>query len=43
MDYNILRVFPRLRTCETEEINTWYGDFDNIIKMAKITDTETIY
>jgi len=43
MDYNILRVLPRLRTCETEEINTWYGDFDNIIKMAKITDTETIY
>jgi len=43
MDYNIISVFPRLKSKEKETVNKWYDEFDNVIKMERITDVETIY
>jgi len=43
MDYNIISVLPRLKSKEKEMVNKWYDDFDNVIKMGRITDVETIY
>ena len=43
MDYNIISVLPRLKSKEKETVNKWYDEFDNVIKMERITDVETIY
>jgi len=43
MDYNIINVLPRLKSCEEKAVNEWYDDFDNLLKIGKIYDTETAY
>jgi len=43
MDYSLINVLPHLDSIQEEDVKEWYDNFDNIIKMARIDDTETVY
>jgi len=43
MDIKIIYVLPKLNSTVEEEVNNWYNDIDNVMKLFNITDAEKQY